>query len=83
MTPPLPHSTDNEIFDVVNDRDEVIGQNTRGEVHRLDLNHRAVHVLVFNACSARLRSVMSSLTATKCVTRPASSRIGEIEACSQ
>ncbi len=38
-----------EIFDVVNDRDEVIGQRTRGEVHRLGLKHRAVHVLVFNA----------------------------------
>ena len=39
---------DDEIFDVVNDRDEVIGQRTRGEVHRLGLLHRAVHVLVFN-----------------------------------
>ena len=38
-----------EIFDVVNERDEVIGQNTRSEVHRLGLLHRAVHVLVFNA----------------------------------
>ena len=38
-----------EIFDVVNDRDEVVGQNTRREVHRLGLKHRAVHVLVFNA----------------------------------
>jgi isopentenyl-diphosphate delta-isomerase type 1 len=38
-----------EIFDVCNERDEVIGQNTRGEVHRLGLRHRAVHVLVFNA----------------------------------
>jgi len=38
-----------EIFDVVNERDEVIGQNTRREVHRLGLLHRAVHVLVFNA----------------------------------
>src|SRR5271157_2327940 len=37
-----------EIFDVVNDRDEVIGQEKRGEVHRLGLKHRAVHVLVFN-----------------------------------
>ena len=37
-----------EIFDVVNDRDEVVGQQTRGEVHRLGLKHRAVHVLVFN-----------------------------------
>jgi len=38
-----------EIFDVVNERDEVVGQNTRREVHRLGLKHRAVHVLVFNA----------------------------------
>ena len=38
-----------EIFDVVNERDEVIGQQTRGEVHRLGLMHRAVHVLLFNA----------------------------------
>jgi isopentenyldiphosphate isomerase len=37
-----------EIFDVVNDRDEAVGQQTRGEVHRLGLKHRAVHVLVFN-----------------------------------
>jgi isopentenyl-diphosphate delta-isomerase type 1 len=37
-----------EIFDVVNDLDEIIGQQTRGEVHRLELKHRAVHVLVFN-----------------------------------
>jgi isopentenyl-diphosphate delta-isomerase len=37
-----------EIFDVVNDRDEVIGRQTRDEVHRLGLKHRAVHVLVFN-----------------------------------
>jgi isopentenyl-diphosphate delta-isomerase type 1 len=37
-----------EIFDVVNERDEVIGQNTRREVHARGLKHRAVHVLVFN-----------------------------------
>jgi isopentenyl-diphosphate delta-isomerase type 1 len=37
-----------EIFDVVNERDEVIGRQTRREVHRLGLRHRAVHVLVFN-----------------------------------
>ena len=33
-----------EIFDVVNERDEVIGQRTRREVHALKLLHRAVHV---------------------------------------
>jgi isopentenyl-diphosphate delta-isomerase type 1 len=38
-----------EIFDVVNERDEVIGQRPRSEVHRLGLKHRAVHVLVFNS----------------------------------
>lgn len=38
-----------EIFDVVNERDEVIGRQTRREVHRLGLMHRAVHVLVFNS----------------------------------
>jgi len=37
------------MFDVVNDRDEVIGQERRPEVHRLGLRHRAAHVLVFNA----------------------------------
>ena len=38
-----------EIFDVVNERDEVIGQAPRSEVHRRKLHHRAVHVFVFNA----------------------------------
>jgi len=38
-----------EIFDVVNERDEVIGQAPRREVHARGLRHRAVHVLVFNA----------------------------------
>jgi isopentenyl-diphosphate delta-isomerase type 1 len=37
-----------EIFDVVNERDEVIGQLARSEVHRRGLRHRAVHVLMFN-----------------------------------
>jgi isopentenyldiphosphate isomerase len=37
-----------EIFDVVNDRDEVVGQETRANVHRAGLKHRAIHVLVFN-----------------------------------
>jgi 8-oxo-dGTP pyrophosphatase MutT (NUDIX family) len=37
-----------EIFDVVNELDEVIGQRLRRDVHRLGLRHRAVHVLVFN-----------------------------------
>src|ERR1044071_3578361 len=40
--------TSDEIFDVVNERDEVTGQAPRGRVHREGLKHRAVHVLVFN-----------------------------------
>ena len=38
-----------EIFDIVNERDEVIGQAPRREAHARGLWHRAVHVLVFNA----------------------------------
>jgi isopentenyldiphosphate isomerase len=38
-----------EIFDIVNERDEVIGRLPRFQVHRDALKHRAVHVLVFNA----------------------------------
>lgn len=38
-----------EWFDVVNERDEVIRQATRREVHATGLWHRAVHVLVFDA----------------------------------
>ena len=38
-----------EIFDVVNERDEVIDRQPRSQVHRLGLKHRATHVLVFNS----------------------------------
>ena len=38
-----------EIFDVVDANDQVIGQKKRSEVHRLGLRHRAIHLLVFNA----------------------------------
>jgi isopentenyl-diphosphate delta-isomerase type 1 len=38
-----------EMFDVVDEHDQVIGQRTRREVHKLGLRHRAVHVLVFNS----------------------------------
>ena len=41
-------STNEEIFEVVDDRDEVQGRLPRSEVHRRGLKHRAVHVLVFN-----------------------------------
>jgi isopentenyldiphosphate isomerase len=38
-----------EIFDVVDEQDQVVGQRPRSEVHRLGFMHRAVHVLVFNS----------------------------------
>ncbi len=37
-----------EIFDVVDEQDQVIGQERRSEVHRLGLRHRATHALIFN-----------------------------------
>ncbi len=39
---------DDEVFDVVDEQDRVIGQATRAEVHRSKLLHRAVHAWVFN-----------------------------------
>jgi len=41
--------TTDEWFDVVNERDEVVGRQTRRIVHATGLWHRAVHVLVFDA----------------------------------
>lgn len=38
-----------EWFDVVNERDEVVGRETRRVVHATGLWHRAVHILVFDA----------------------------------
>jgi len=37
-----------EIFDVVDDADNIVGQLSRQEVHRLGLRHRATHILIFN-----------------------------------
>ncbi|MEA3411811.1 MAG: NUDIX domain-containing protein [Pseudomonadota bacterium] len=37
-----------ELLSVVDENDRVVGYRERGEVHRLGLRHRAVHVLVFN-----------------------------------
>jgi isopentenyldiphosphate isomerase len=47
-TPAHPVHPSEEIFDVVNAQDEVIGAASRAEVHARGLVHRAVHVLVFN-----------------------------------
>lgn len=45
-------ATTDEIFDVVNECDEVIGRKLRPEVHRDGDRHRAVHVLMFNSAGA-------------------------------
>ena len=39
-----------ELLDVVDENDRVTGVKTRGEIHAQGLMHRAVHILVFNAC---------------------------------
>ncbi len=38
-----------ELLDVVDENDKVIGVKTRGEIHAEGLMHRAVHILVFNS----------------------------------
>ncbi len=38
-----------ELYDVVDDRDQVIGVATRREIHQKGLLHRSVHILVFNS----------------------------------
>lgn len=50
---PMPYMSD-EIFAVVNERDEVIDYRPRAEIHRLHLRHRAVHIWVFNQRSELL-----------------------------
>ena len=42
-------SVSQELLDVVDAEDRVVGVKTRGEIHAQGLMHRAVHILVFNA----------------------------------
>jgi isopentenyl-diphosphate delta-isomerase type 1 len=44
----MPYPTP-DVFDVVDEHDRVLHQETRAEVHRRRLLHRAVHILVFNS----------------------------------
>ena len=39
---------DSEIFDIVDDSDELMVSASRNEVHKICLNHRSVHLLIFN-----------------------------------
>ncbi len=43
------YPTSQELLDVVDENDRVIGVKTRGEIHAQGLMHRAVHILVFNS----------------------------------
>ena len=43
-----------ELFDVVDEQDEVLYSLVRSEVHRRLLLHRAVHVFVFNSAGQLL-----------------------------
>ncbi len=54
-----------EWFDVVNERDEVVRQATRREVHATGLWHRAVHIMVFDAAGRvflQKRSMLKDLS---------------------
>ncbi len=42
------HTTDNEILEIVDYDDRVVGTATRREIHEKGLVHRAVHIFVFN-----------------------------------
>ncbi len=39
---------DDELFDVVDERDQVVGTASRGEVHARGMRHRAVHIFLCN-----------------------------------
>jgi isopentenyl-diphosphate delta-isomerase type 1 len=43
------YSTDNEILEIVDSDDRVVGTATRREIHEQGLCHRAVHIFVFNS----------------------------------
>ena len=47
----VPAQRGDELFDVVDEKNEVTGQATRAEVHEQGLKHRAVHIFVVNGKS--------------------------------
>lgn len=50
-----------EVFDRVDEQDQVIGQATRAEIHEKDWLHRAVHIFVFNKRKDLLLQLRSRL----------------------
>ena len=57
----IPAQRDEEVFDVVDEKNEVTGQATRAEVHEKGLKHRAVHIFVVNGKSEMLLQQRSML----------------------
>jgi len=68
-----------EWFDVVNERDEVIGRELRQNVHARGLWHRAVHVLVFDG-AGRVFVQKRSMTKDLCPGLWDSSCSGHVDA---
>ena len=69
----------NEIFDIVDADDRVVGQATRAEVHARKLFHRAVHILIFTP-SGTLILQRRSLTKDTCPGLLSSSCAGHVDA---
>ncbi|WP_166825316.1 NUDIX hydrolase [Thalassoroseus pseudoceratinae] len=68
-----------DIFDVVDAKDQVIRQELRSVVHREKLLHRAVHIFVFNA-SGELFLQLRSKTKDEYPSRFTSSASGHVDA---
>lgn len=68
-----------EFFDIVNERDEIIGRATRSQVHAQFLRHRAVHVWIFNSRGNFLLQ-KRSLTKDTCPGTWTSSVCGHVDA---
>ncbi len=68
-----------ELLDVVDFNDIVVDSKSRGEVHRLQLPHRSIHVLVFNA-NGDLLLQKRSMQKDECAGMWDSSCAGHVEA---
>jgi len=61
-------NTSDELFDIVDREDQVVGRERREVVHAKGLMHRAVHLLVFNECGdlfLQKRSLLKDTAAGK------------------
>jgi 16S rRNA (adenine1518-N6/adenine1519-N6)-dimethyltransferase len=72
-------STGEEIFDVVDAEDRILGQAPRSEVHARRLLHRAVHIFVFNG-RGELLIHRRSATKDECPLKFTSSASGHLHA---